>query len=327
MKKGIFKRIAVCAVAMSLMASFSACGSKEETTDTISVILKSQDAPQYWDVVANGAKDAGEELGYKIDVQAPPTEADVNVQIDLMNQAIQNGSKAIVLAPLNLDDINPAIQSAQEAGIKLVTIDSRSSMEDLTYIGTDNVAAGSVAGREAKNLLTGSKQVAIIALTPDSSTSIQRAEGFIEALGATGEESEVTIVDTVYCNSDAATAKQLALQLIDKHPDLEMIYGVNQTAAQGICEAIVEKGIPGKVKVVGFDSSDQLIEYLEGGVINGFVVQNPYNMGYLGVRNVAKLLDGESIGSVIDTGATFVTKDNLNDEAVQKLLYPLGKSE
>lgn len=328
MKKGIFRRIAVCAVAMSLMASFSACGAKEaESSGTITVIVKSQDAPQYWDVVNNGAKEAGEELGYTIDLQAPPTEADIDVQIDLVNQAVANNSKAIVIAPMNLDDINPAIQSAQEAGVKVITIDAKSSLTDLTYIGTDNTAAGAVAGREAKTLLTDSKKVAVIALAPDSDTSMQRANGFVEALCPGGETSDVTIVETLYCNSDLATAKAQALQLIEKYPDLEMIYGVNQVAATGICDAIVELGIPGKIKVIGFDSSDQLVEYLEGGVINGFVVQNPYNMGYLGVRNAVKVLEGESIGSVIDTGATFINKENLNDETVQKLLYPLGKAE
>ena len=327
MKKGIFKRIAVCAVAMSLMASFSACGNNTETADTITVIVKSQDAPQYWDVVNNGAKDAGEELGYNIVLAAPPTESDIDIQKDLVNQAVQNGSKAIVIAPMNLTDINESITAAQEAGVKVLTIDAKSSLDNLTYIGTDNTAAGGVAGREAKKLLTESKQVAIVALAPDSDTSMQRSQGFIEALGASSENSDIKIVDTVYCNSDAATAKQMALQLIEKHPDLEMIYGVNQTAALGICEAIVEKGLPDKIDVIGFDSSDQLITYLEGGVIDGFVVQNPYNMGYLGVRNAGKLLNGENIGTVIDTGATFVSKDNLNDEPVQKLLYPLGKGE
>ena len=327
MKKGIFRRIAVCAVAMSLMASFSACGAKEEeSAGTISVILKSQDTPQYWDVVANGAKEAGEELGYTIDVQAPPTEADINIQIDLINQAVANKADAIVLAPINLTDTNSAIQNAQEAGVTVLTIDSRADLPDLTYIGTDNEAAGAVAGRESKPLLTGSKKVAIIAISEGSATS-QRASGFVSALCPEGEESDIKIVETLYCNADTATAKAQALTLIEKYPDLEMIYGVNQNAATGICEAIVELGIPGQIKVVGFDSSDQMIEYLEGGVINGFVVQNPYNIGYLGVRNAAKVLDGESIGLVIDTGATFISNDNLNDEAVQKLLYPLGKAE
>jgi ribose transport system substrate-binding protein len=77
------------------------------------------------------------------------------------------------------------------------------------------------------------------------------------------------------------------------------------------------------VSVIGFDSSDEEVNYMNGKILDGMMVQNPYNMGYLGVRNLNKTLDGETIESKIDTGVTYVDLDNLNDEDTQWLLYPL----
>jgi ribose transport system substrate-binding protein len=75
--------------------------------------------------------------------------------------------------------------------------------------------------------------------------------------------------------------------------------------------------------VIGFDSSDEEVSYMNGKILDGMMVQNPYNMGYLGVRNLNKILDGETIDSKIDTGVTYVDLDNLEDEETQWLLYPL----
>ena len=76
------------------------------------------------------------------------------------------------------------------------------------------------------------------------------------------------------------------------------------------------------MQVVGFDSSDEEIKFVEAGVLDGIVVQSPFNMGYLGVRYAVKSINDYSIPSAIDTGATFVTQENLNNEEIQMLLHP-----
>ena len=172
--------------------------------------------------------------------------------------------------------------------------------------------------------MDGTRNVAIVALAEGSDVSDQRADGFAEVIQT---EEGVTIVETTYCNADRNTAKAQALELIEKYPDLELIYGVNQTSTLGICDAVAEKGLADKIDVIGIDSSEEEIEFLNTGVLDGFVVQSPYNMGYLGVRNAAKLIDGENVSLTVDTGVTFVNKDNLNNDEIQLLLYPLGKED
>lgn len=313
-------KFASCMLAVSMMASLSACGEKDDSSKQIRIIGKTQKSV-YWEVVKAGALSAGEELGYNVEYVAPEDESDIDGQISLINKAAEDKVDGIVIAPINADDMNNAMQNAQESGVAVITIDSKSSLDDMVYIGTDNYAAGKIEGTKASEMLTKSKKVAIIALNEESTLAV-RWHGFEDAVAS---DSGIKIVETTYCNSDKETARQQASELIDKYPDLEMICGVNQTTTLAICETIEEKGLGGKIKVVGYDASEAEVEYINNGILTGTIVQNPYNIGYLGVKNAADMADGESISNIIDTGTTFVTADNINDDAVQLLIYPLGK--
>lgn len=322
MKKTL-KTVTACALASAILCSFAGCGQTTGSSNgDIYVIVKSKQSPQYWNVVNNGAVDAGAEIGYKIICDAPEYEADIDDQIAMVDKAVKEKAAAIVIAPTNTEDLNGCISNAVSAGVPVVTIDARCSLEDIVYIGTDNRAAGTVAGRKAKALLKDTKKVAVIALQEGSAVSDERSGGFIDEVTGTAE-----VLETTFCNAEREVAKSQAIDLINKYPDLEMIYAVNQGSTLGACDAIAELGVSDKVTLIGFDSSDEEIAFLESGVLDGFVVQNPYNMGYLGVRNADKMINGESVALTIDTGTTFVDLTNLNDADVQLLLYPLGKDE
>lgn len=323
MRKGLMKKILCVGIAAVTAAAASGCA-KQETVSTISVITKTQNL-EFWDVVNNGSVSAGEELGYNIVCEAPESEVQIGVQIDLIENAVKNGSKAIVIAPINGVDLNDALKTAENKGVKVVTIDTKTADDSFSYVGSDNYSAGAIAGREARKLINASGKIGVIALSEDSPSSSSRVEGFKSELETVDGDIEVSVVDIKYCNSDKATAKQQALELISAYPDIEMIYGVNQNSTIGICEAVAEKGLSASVDVVGFNASEEEIEYIKKGVLKGTIIQNPFNMGYLGVRNAVKLIDGESIPLVTDTGVTYISLDNLEDESVQQLLYPLAE--
>lgn len=325
MRKGFLKKILCVGIAAAAAAAFSGCA-KQETVSTISVITKTQNL-EFWDVVNNGAAAAGEELGYNIVCDAPESEVQIGVQIDLIDKAVKNGSKAIIIAPINGVDLNEALKSAESKGVKIVTIDTKTANDTFSYVGSDNYSAGAIAGREAKKLIDASGKIGVIALSEGSPSSSSRVEGFKSELGLDSDSGDVkaSVVDVKYCDSDKATAKQQALELISDHPDIEMIFGVNQNSTIGICEAVAEKGLSGSIDVVGFNASEEEIDYIKSGVLKGTIVQNPFNMGYLGVRNAVKLIDGESVPLVTDTGVTYISMDNLDDESVQQLLYPLAE--
>lgn len=323
------KLIALLMVSILLL---SGCTQVQESGVTstkryIAVVCKGSQH-EFWRSVELGARDAGEELGIKITFEAPEDESQIDVQIELMEKAIEQKANAIVLAPLDTEQLNPVIEKANQQNIPVITLDSdvTSPLREAT-IGTDNASAGSIAARNAISLIGGEGQIAIISFVEGAQTAIERNSGFLEEIKANNQKQKMEIVDTQYSGGDVDKSYEIAKNYIETYPDLRCIYAANEGCAVGAAKAVEEMGKAGDLVVIGFDSSDQEIDYLARGIIQGMMVQNPYNMGYLGVRNINKVLEGKSIEEKIDTGATYVDGENLYDEDTQWLLYPLGKNE
>lgn len=298
----------------------------EQAQRYIAVICKGSQR-EFWKSVEQGALDAGEELNIRVTFEAPEDETQIDVQIDMVEKAIENHADAIVLAPLDTDLLNDVIDKATEQGIPVLTFDSDvTTASRVATIGTDNESAGAIAARNAANLIGEKGQVAIVAHVEGAQTSIERQKGFVDEINSKYKD-KIEIVGVTYCDGDSELAKEQALAFIEEYPNLKCIYGTNEGAAVGIAAAVAEKNLQNRISVIGFDSSDAEITYLESGIIDGMIVQNPYNMGYLGVRNVNKVLEGKRIEEKFDTGATYVDINNLSDEDTQWILYPLGKEE
>jgi ribose transport system substrate-binding protein len=215
------------------------------------------------------------------------------------------------------------VDEAEDAGIPVLTLDSDVSTETrVASIGTDNESAGAIAARNAAQLMEGTGKVAVISFVKGAQTAVERYEGFQTELKK-NYARKISIIGISYCNGDSDVAKEQTMDYLEKNPDIKCIYATNEGAAIGACAAVKEMGRQNVVSVIGFDSSDEEINYLQEKILDGMMVQNPYNMGYLGVRNINKVLDGEEIESKIDTGVTYVDLSNLEDEDTQWLLYPL----
>lgn len=315
-------------VAVLLVFSLSACGSggtqESEHRRKIAVICKGS-VHEFWKTVEQGAMDAGEELGLDVTFEAPEDESQIDVQIDMVETAIADRVDAIVLAPLDVERLNSSIEEAHSLGIPVLTFDSDvTSPVRVATIGTDNKTAGAIAGRNAANLMGGKGKVAVVSFVEGAQTATERNAGFLDVLEKDYKDT-IEVVGVKFCGGDAEVAKQQTYDFIKKHPDIKCIYGANEGSAVGVASAVKELGMQNDIIVIGFDSSEQEIAYLDEGVIKGMMVQNPYNMGYLGVRNINKVLDGIKIDEKLDTGATYVSRENLYDEDTQWLLYPLGK--
>lgn len=279
---------------------------------------------EFWKTVESGAKKAGEECGIKVTFEGPDNETMVDKQIEMVENAITKKANAILLAPLDSKALIPVVEKAKEKGIEVLTFDSDLDSDiQKSFIATDNKAAGAIAAKEMAELIGKEGEVAIVAHNEGTSTAQDRRDGFKEEIEK--NYKDIKIVSIQYSDGDHAKALAKATDIMTSNPNLKGLYATNEGAAIGVATAVKEKGKTGDLKLVGFDSSDQEIKFLEEEVITGFVVQNPYNMGYLGVKSAFDILEGKSIDKRIDTGATYVSKDNMNDEAIQKLLYPFGK--
>ncbi len=306
------------------------CGKKEDDETYVAVISKSQD--QYWDSTKKGAEDAGEEMNIRITYEASEKE-DVNAQIKYVNNAVSNKADAIVIAPVeDSDELAEALKKAKSNDIHIIAIDSDIREEGRTScISTNNRYAGAIAARKASELLGEDGNIGIITHLPTSPTAIERKGGFSDQLAEynDSEENKFNIIATENGNGVIEESREAALKLINDNPEIELIFATNQGGTIGACMAVNELDKADEVTVIGFDSFNggdnfkSAEEYVKSGVLDGFIVQNPYCMGYLGVRYARNLVNGESIAASIDTGATLVTKDNINDSDVQLLMNPM----
>lgn len=282
-------------------------------------IPKTNEEIDFWTLLIEGVEMAAAEYKMEVTIVAPESEEDYERQNELIEWAIEQQPDAVLLSPSNYTETTEYAKKIKAAGIPLILIDSAMN-EDIAdaVVATDNVRLGEVTGNFMKQFVTENSQVAIIGHVRNSSTAMERETGIRKGFG----EYEDRIVDVVFCDSNYNKAYRLMTELIEKHPDLNIIAGMNEWAAVGAARAIKDRKLENQIKVVGIDSSLEEIQLLEEGIFEGIVIQNPFKMGYMGVEATAKLLDGDKVLKNIDSGCELITKGNVYTEENQKLLFP-----
>ena len=262
---------------------------------------------QHWVSLKEGAEEEAKADGVTVDFMAPDVKDDAK-QIECINNAVAGGYDAILVAANSEDAVSGALQEAVDAGIKIVYVDSPANVEAEATFSTDNKAAGKTAGEEMikaledKGIKDGS--IGIVNINTSTNSTIQREEGFREALEGTDYE----LLETQYCEGDAAKAQTIAENYITE--GVVGIFGANEGAATGTGNAIKASGSD-EIVGVGFDKSDTLKGLIEDGYLVCTMAQNPDQMGKLGVQACIKALNGEDLGGeVTDTGVSVLTKES-----------------
>ncbi len=304
------------------LAAFAA-GGQEGGTDGVYIAIVSKGFQhEFWQTVKLGADTAAEELGIRATFEGPATESMIDVQINMVENAITNKATGLMLAALDAEALVPYVEQARDAGIPVLTFDSDVNSDiPLSFVATDNKAAAALGAEKLIGLIGGQGKVGVIVHDATSTTGIDRRDGALEALNSA---PGITVLQPVYGAGDHSKSADLIVDMIRANPDLTAIFAGNEGSAVGAAIGLQDARRE-DIILVGFDSSEQEIALLKQGVIDGFVVQNPFQMGYLGVQNMYDAIQGKSISKRIDTGATYVDLSNLETEVIQKLLYPLGK--
>ena len=270
---------------------------------------------QHWVSLKEGAEEEAKADGVTVDFMAPDVKDDAK-QIECINNAVAGGYDAILVAANSEDAVSGALQEAVDAGIKIVYVDSPANVEAEATFSTDNKAAGKTAGEEMikaledKGIKDGS--IGIVNINTSTNSTIQREEGFREALEGTDYE----LLETQYCEGDAAKAQTLAENYITE--GVVGIFGANEGAATGTGNAIKASGSD-EIVGVGFDKSDTLKGLIEDGYLVCTMAQNPDQMGKLGVQACIKALNGEDLGGeVTDTGVSVLTKEALAEDGAEE---------
>jgi len=260
---------------------------------------------EYWLAVKAGAEAKGRELGAEVVWQGTPQETDVAKQIDLFENLIQRRVDGIGIAPTDAQALSPLIKKALDGGIAVITVDSDSAAHDrYSYVGTNNRAAGEAAGKKMVELLGGHGKVAIVTGVLGAQNLRQRCDGFRAGLAGT----DIEILPEQSDGGDRQKALTLAENLLSAHPDLAGVFADTAIGGPGVAQALLARGLGGKVKVISFDTTPALLGYLQQGVVDGLVAQQPEKMGGLAVELLLDHLRHKPIPPEVDTGVKIVTR-------------------
>ena len=171
-------------------------------------------------------------------------------------------------------------------------------------------------------LLGGKGKVLVLRYAEGSASTTEREAGFIDTIKQKYPEIELVSTDQ-YAGATRDTAKRASENLLNRFGDeVQGIFTPNESSTAGMLLALEDIGKAGKVSFVGFDVSQRFIDALNAGQLHGIIVQNPFNMGYLGVKTMVESLVGRPVADRIDTGVMLVTKENMSSPEVNELLHP-----
>ena len=291
---------------------------------TIPIIVKDTTS-NYWQIVLAGARKAGKDLNVKVPELGAQSESDINGQISILENAVSENPAAIVISPTQRAALGKPIDEAAKK-VKIIGIDSAADSKSFTsFLTTDNVQGGRIAADglgEAIKAKYGKAEgdVALITSIAGVGSLDERAKGFKEELKA--KYPGLKLVADKIADGQATTGLNIMTDLITANPNLRGVFASNLIMAQGAGQAIAENKVGDKIKLVGFDSDDKLIKLLKDGTITALVVQDPYRMGYDGVKTALAAFKGEKVEANVDTGANLITKENMDSPRSQELLNP-----
>ncbi|MHC4558382.1 MAG: ABC transporter substrate-binding protein [Planctomycetota bacterium] len=331
------KKVLAVIVLVALAFAFTSIGCKQKKDVgadkyRIAVIPKGT-THVFWKSIHAGAVKAEQELkesGLDVEViwKGPLKEDDRESQIRVVEDFVTRGVTGIVLAPLDDAALRMPVKDAVNNGIPVVIIDSGLESEDyVSFVATDNEIGGRKGGERLAEILGGKGKVIMLRYQEGSASTMNREKGFLDVLKEKYPEIEVVssnqyggaTTESAYMASENLLAP---LRTADGGLTIDGIFCPNESTAFAMLRALQDGGLAGKVKYVGFDSSERLVLGLRDGEIHGLVLQDPINMGYLGVKTVVAHLQGQKVEKRIDTGSAVATPENMDEPKMKNLLEP-----
>jgi ribose transport system substrate-binding protein len=322
-----FRRVAGLALAAATMLVAACSKGASEKPLSIAVIPKGT-THEFWNAIHAGAVKAERELnasGVKVAItwKGPLREDDREQQVQVVEGFLSQGVSGIVLAPLDDKALVRPVEEAKRAGIPTVVIDSGlATTEIVSFVATDNVKGGELAADRMGELVGGKGKVLLLRYQEGSASTTEREQGFLNRLKE--KYPGITLISSEqYAGPTRDTGKRASENLLNRYgSDLQGVFCVNESSTHGMLLALQDIGKAGVIKFIGFDASQTFVDAIEAGQMHGLVVQNPMNMGYLGVLRMVDHLKGRPVEPRIDTGVWMITKENMKQPETAELLHP-----
>ena len=319
----------------------------------ISIIGRYSD-DSYWKEVEDGAKqavaDINSMLGYKgedkikLSFSAPDVRDDVDEQINILDEELALYPIAIGIAAIDTTACHSQFELAADNGIPIVTFDSGTEYADIAaHVSTNNLEAAQTAAVQLAGLMENTGEVAVIVQDSSSMTARDREKGFVDTI--TANYPDISVVDVYHMDQLETMAAQIATErsallpegeepvdpasitqeevvkyILEKNPNLKAVYTTNLDTTQLVAD--VFKSLKrDDLLFVGFDGGDEQLKLLKKGTVNGLIFQNPYGIGYATVVAAARNVLELGNEAYIDSGYTWVTKGNMEEADIKKMLY------
>ncbi len=268
----------------------------------IGLSLSTLDNP-FFVSVQEGAQEAADRLGATLIVtDAKNDTATQSAQIqDLIKQKVS----LLLVNPVDSDAVGAVIQSANTAGVPVITLDrSANSGKVVSHIASDNVAGGKMAGSYLAELLEKTGNVVELEGIAGTSAAKDRGAGFNESMTA---YSNIKVIAHEVADFDRAKAKEVFSQLLTQYPEIKGVFAHNDSMILGAMDAAKEAGRE-DIIFVGFDAIDEAVQAVESGSLSATVAQQPKEIGRLGVESAIKFLNGETVPEFIPVDLALVHK-------------------
>jgi ribose transport system substrate-binding protein len=264
----------------------------------------------YYESIYRGFEDAARKYGIASEVDASPR-FDVALQAKVIEDLIARGVSGIAISANDDQGLTTVIHDAMLSGIKVITVDAPApSSEALTYIGTDNERAGYEAGKRMAAEMGGRGSIAVLQGGMDAMNLNLRTRGFTRALSEAAPG--IRIVGVVDEGGDFSESVNKTEELLARNPRLSAIFSVSAEGAPAAAAVVKRAGLTGRVAIAGFDDLGDTLQGIRDGLIVFCVVQNTYRMGWLSVERLLDAVNGRPVPTVIDTGAVFVDRGNID---------------
>jgi ribose transport system substrate-binding protein len=309
------------------VATAIAAPSYAADTPTIPVIVKDTTS-FYWQIVLAGARKAGKDLGVNVPELGAQSEADISGEISILENAVAEKPVAVVIAPTQFKALGKPIDEAAKK-VPIIGIDSSADSQAFSsFLTTDNEQGGRIAADGLAQAITEKYgkpegEVALITHLPGVGSLDARNKGYKEELAA--KYPGLKLVADKVSDGQATTGLNIMTDLITANPNLRGVFADNLIQCQGAGQAIAENKKADTIKLVCFDADEKLVGFLKDGTVAALVLQDPYRMGYDGVKTALAISKGEKVDKFVDTGANLITKANMGGEKQNALLNPKVK--
>lgn len=317
-----FKTTAFGAAAAAMLALAAPASAQEVGA----CLITKTDINPFFVKMKEGATAKAAELGVNLSTYAGRVDGDHETQVQAIETCIASGAKGILITASDTKAIVPVVQQARDAGLLVIALDTPLEpidAADATF-ATDNFKAGELIGQWAAATLgdeAANAKIALLDLTPSApSVDVLRDQGFLKGFGVDikdenriGDEDDARIVGHDVTNGNEEGGRTAMENLLQKDPDINVVYTINEPAAAGAYETLRAFGKTDGVLIVSVDGGCPGVENVKEGIIGATSQQYPLLMAALGIEAIAKYAESGELPKptegldFFDTGVTLIT--------------------